>query len=60
MLKHQLILEKTDSHPLKTIMEKMYMSIENRMVNQTANESGAPIKDNDEITQNVLDFMKRL
>ncbi len=26
----QAILEKTDSHPLKTIMEKMYKSLESR------------------------------
>ena len=52
------ILEKTDSHPLKTIMEKMYKSLENRM--QPTDESDTLIKETNEITQNVLDFMKGL
>ena len=52
------ILEKTDSHPLKTIMEKMYKSLENRM--QPTGESDTSIKDNDAISQNVLDYMKGL
>ena len=52
------ILEKTDSHPLKTIMEKMYKSLESRM--QPTGESNGPVKNDDEISKNVLDFMKGL
>jgi hypothetical protein len=54
----QAILEKTDSHPLKTIMEKMYKSLESRI--QPTDEKDTAIKDNDEISKNVLDFMKGL